>query len=260
MTWQLVSQSFRLLRDDLKLIVFPILSAAGAIALSLPYLLMIFKGRLWGDIDWGPNAWLLAFAWYACASFVTIFFNCALTACMQMRFAGQTPTIAGGLKRAAARVHTILLWSLLTSTVGRLLEMLEQKVGFIARIAIALVGLSWNMATFLIVPVLVMEDRGVIDSMRRSALVRQTWGEQLISVIWFGWMELLVVIPGVVLGALGANGYPIFIVPTVLWFAGWLAAFTAAREIFTVVLYRYAMTGEPPAGFDTDSLRAALRR
>jgi hypothetical protein len=260
MTWQLVSRSFRLLRDDLKLIVFPILSATGAIALSLPYLLMVFKWHLWGDIHWA-NTWLLVFAWYACASFVTIFFNCALAACVQMCFAGQTPTIAGGLKRAASRVHTILLWSLLMSTVGRLLQMLEQNVGFIARIAIALVGLSWNMATFLIVPVLVMEDRGVINSVRRSAaLLHQTWGEQLISGIWFGWMGLVIAIPGVVLGALAANGHPIFIVPTVLWFAGWLAAFTAAREIFTVVLYRYATTGEPPAGYDTDSLSAALRR
>jgi hypothetical protein len=260
MTWQLVLQSFGLLRDDLKLIVFPILSAIGAVALSLPYLLMLFNGRLRGDIHWA-DTWLLVFAWYACASFVTIFFNCALAACVQMRFAGQTPTIAGGLKRAASRVHTILLWSILTSTVGRLLKMLEQRVGFITRIATALVGLSWNMATVLIVPVLVMEDRGVIDSVRRSAaLLRQTWGEQVISGIWFGWMGLVIAIPGVVLGALGANGYPIFIVPTVLWFAGWLAAFTAAREIFTVVLYRYATTGEPPAGFDAGSLSATPRR
>ena len=193
------------------------------------------------------------------ASFVTIFFNCALAACVQMRFAGETPTIAGGLSRAAARIHVILLWALVTSTVGRILEMLERDAGLIARIAISLVGLSWNMATFLMVPVLVMEHGGVMDSVRRSAsLLRQTWGEQLISGFAFGWAALLLAIPGVVLGALGANGYPIFIVPCILWFAVMLAAFTAAREIFTVVLYRYATTGESPAGYDANALRGAL--
>ena len=83
--------------------------------------------------------------------------------------------------------------------------------------------------------------------MRRSAsLLRQTWGEQLVSGLAFGWLGLLFAIPGVVLGALGANGYPIFIVPAILWFATMMAAFTAASEIFTVALYRYATTARRP--------------
>ena len=257
MTWQLVSRSFRILRNDVKLIVFPVLSALGAIALSLPFLFVLFTGE---EIHWGPNSWLFVLAWYIGASFVTIFFNCALAACVQMRFAGQEPDIAEGLRRAASRAHIIFLWALVTSTVGRLLQLVEQRAGWTGRIVAGLVGLSWNMATFLIVPVLVMEDHGAIDSLRRSAsLLRQTWGEQLISGIAFGWMALLFAIPGVVLGALGANGYPIFIVPAVLWFAGMLASFTAAKEIFTVVLYQYAVTGQPPAGYDANHLGAPRR-
>ena len=72
MTWQLVSQSFRLLRNDLKLAIFPILGAIGAIALSLPYLYLLFGGRLAEGVHGGPNTWLLVFAWYTCASFVTM--------------------------------------------------------------------------------------------------------------------------------------------------------------------------------------------
>ena len=117
------------------------------------------------------------------------------------------------------------------------------------------------MATYLVVPVLVMEDAGVMDSVRRSAsLLRRTWGEQLVSGLAFGWLVLLYAIPGIVLGALGANGYPIFIVPAILWFAGMMAAFTTAREIFTVALYRYATTGEAPSGYDAGAMGAALRR
>jgi hypothetical protein len=115
------------------------------------------------------------------------------------------------------------------------------------------------MATYLVIPVLVM-DAGVMDSVRRSSsLLRQTWGEQLISGIAFGWLGLLVAIPGVVLGVVGANGHPLFIVPAIAWFATMAAAFTAAREIFTVALYRYATTGEPPNGYDAATLGTALR-
>ena len=261
MTWNLVSQSFRLLRSDKKLLVFPVLSAMGAAALALPLLFALFGTHPDGAPHWGTNAWLFVFLWYWGASFITIFFNCALAACVQMRFAGQSPTLADGLRRAATRVDTIFMWSLVSATVGQIARAVEERAGWAGRLIGGAFGLSWGLATYLVIPVLVMEDAGVMDSVRRSSsLLRQTWGEQLISGIAFGWLGLLFAIPGVVLGVLGANGYPIFIVPAIAWFATMVAAFTAAREIFTVALYRYATTGEPPNGYDADTLGTALRR
>jgi hypothetical protein len=256
-----VSQSFRLLRNDRKLLVFPILSAIGVVALALPFLWALFGMRPAGGSHWGPNTWLLVFLWYCGASFITIFFNCALAACVQMHFAGQDATLGDGLRRAASRIHTILLWSLISATVGVFTRCLESRAGWTGRLMMGMLGLGWGMATFLIVPVLVMEESGVMDSIRRSAsLVRQTWGEQLVYGLAFGWLGLLFAVPGIVLGVLGANGYPIFIVAAIAWFATMMAAFTAASEIFTVVLYRYAVTGEAPSGYDGTALGSALRR
>jgi hypothetical protein len=261
MTWNLVLQSFRLLRRDKKLLLFPILSAIGVAALAIPFLLVVFGMRPAGDGHWGPYAWLLVFLSYWGACFVTIFFNCALAACVQMDFAGEGATLGDGLRRAASRVRAILLWSLVSATVGQFTKILESRAGWTGRLMMGIVGLGWGMATFLIVPVLVMEESGVMDSVRRSAsLVRQTWGEQLVYGLAFGWLGLLFAVPGIVLGALGANGYPIFIVPAILWFATMIAAFTAASEIFTVALYRYATTGEAPSGYDAGTLGGALRR
>jgi hypothetical protein len=271
MTWNLVSQSFRLLRNDRKLLVFPILSALGAAALALPFLLAIFGmhtdgglywgSNTWGSNTWGSNAWLFVFLWYCGASFIAIFFNCALAACVQLRFAGEDPTLGDGLRRAASRVHVILLWSLVSATVGQLIRMVDARSGWAGRLMMGFAGLSWGMATYLVVPVLVMEEAGVVDSVRRSAsLLRQTWGEQLISGLVFFWWGLLFSVPGIVLGVLGANGYPIFMVAAIAWFATMIAAFTAAREIFTVALYRYATTGQAPSGYDAGNLGAALRR
>ena len=261
MTWNLVSQSFRLLSNDKKLMVFPILSAIGAVALALPFLLALFGMRPAGGLRWGSNTWLLVFLWYCGASFITIFCNCALAACVQLDFAGQSATLGDGLRRAASRVHTILLWSLVTATVGHIARLVEARTGWTGRLIIGFFGLGWGMATYLVVPVLVMEEAGVVDSIRRSAsLLRQTWGEQIISNLAFGWLGLLFAVPGIVLGVLGANGHPIFLVPAILWFATMIAAFTAANEIFTVALYRYATTGQPPSGYDAATLGAALGR
>jgi hypothetical protein len=261
MTWNLVSRSFRLLGNDKKLLLFPILSAIGAAALALPFLLALFGMRPAGGLHWGPNTWLFVFLWYCGASFITVFFNCALAACVQLRFAGQDATLGDGLRRAASRVHTILLWSIVSATVGLIARWVESRVGWVGRLIAGVLGLGWSMATYLIVPVLVMEEAGVIDSIKRSgALLRQSWGEQLISGLAFGWLGLLFTVPGIVLGVLGANGYPIFIVPAIAWFATMMAVFTAAREIFTVALYRYATTGEAPSGYDAATLGGALRR
>jgi hypothetical protein len=261
MTWNLVMQSFRLLRRDKKLLLFPVLGAIGAAGLAIPFLLALFGSRPAGDLHWGANAWIFVFVWYWGASFITIFFNCGLAACVQMDFAGQETTVGDGLRRAASRVHSILLWSLVSATVGLFMRCLESRAGWTGRLMMGIAGLGWGMATFLMVPVLVMEDAGVMDSVRRSAsLVRQTWGEQLVYGLAFGWLGLLVAVPGIVLGALGANGYPVFIVPAILWFATMMAAFTAAGEIFTMALYCYATTGEAPSGYDAGALGAALRR
>jgi hypothetical protein len=259
MTWNLVLQSFRLLRNHPKLLLFPVLSAIGVVAFALPFLVALFGFRSAGVLHWGPSAWLWVLLWYWGASFITIFFNCAITACVQLRFAGQDATLGDGLRRAASRVNTILLWSLVSALVGRFIGWLESRAGFIGRLVIALVGLGWGMATYLIVPVLVMENQGAVDSIRRSAaLLRQTWGEQIVSGLAFGWLGLLFAVPGLVLGVLGANGYPIFIVPAIVWLATMVAAFTSASEIFKVVLYRYATTGEAPAGYDAATLGAAF--
>src|ERR1035438_3805500 len=77
-TWNLVSRSFRLLGSHKKLMVFPILSAIGAAALALPFLLALFGMRPAGGLRWGSNTWLLVLLWYCGASFITVFCNCAL--------------------------------------------------------------------------------------------------------------------------------------------------------------------------------------
>ena len=258
-TWRLVTRSFQVLSEYPKLMFFPVVSALCVAAMSIPFLIAVM-GVATGGERWTPATWLLGFGWYAAAAFIGTFFNCALAACAQMYFDGQTPEWSAGMHRAAQRIHVILLWALLSATIGQFLRWVDSRAGLLGRIAIALVGVGWNMATFLIVPVLIMEEGGVMDSLRRSAaLLRQTWGEQLISGLAFFWIGLLCTIPGIVLGALGVNGYPVFLGPAVLWFALLFASFSAAGEIFTVVLYRYATTGQAAPGFDSAAL-ASLRK
>jgi hypothetical protein len=128
------------------------------------------------------------------------------------------------------------------------------------KIVTSLAGLAWGMATYMIVPVLVIENAGVIESIRRSgALLRKNWGQQIAYGLTFGWLTLLFLIPLVVLGAIAMN-YSLWMLPVAIAFGLFaLAVMAALRGVFVVALYRYAASGEAPGGYSPDVLQRAFR-
>jgi len=257
MAWDLMKRSFGVLRRDKQLMLFPVLSALAALAVSVPFFLAIFRSG--EPRHWDASTAIVCFAWYCAANFIMVFFNCALAACAQKYFDGREATLGDGLAEAAGRWTSILLWAAVSSTIGVVLRWLEDRAGFIGKIVIAIFGIGWNMATYLIVPVLVIEDSGVMESIRRSGeLLKRTWGQQLIGAIAFGWVGLACAVPGIVIGAAGMAGFWPLIPVAVLYFVALGAAFSAAGQIFRVALYRYATTGQAPDGFTGDGLRAAI--
>ena len=257
MAWDLMKRSFGVLRRDKQLMLFPVLSALAALAVSVPFFLAIFgsgEHRPW-------DAWtaIAYFTWYCSANFVMVFFNCALAGCAQKFFDGAEASLGDGLSMAAARSWNIFMWALVSSTIGVILRWIEDRAGLVGRIVIAIFGIAWNMATYLIVPVLVIEDMGVMESLRRSGeLLKRTWGQQLIGGIAFFWVGLVFTVPGIVIGAIGFNGFWPLIPVAVLYFVAMAAAFSAAGQIFRVALYRYATTGQAPDGFTGEGLRGAI--
>jgi hypothetical protein len=257
-SWDLMFRSFRVLRQDKQLVIFPILSAVATIAVSAPFALALFSSG--EPREWTVNTIALSLLWYFCANAAIIFFNCALAASARTYFAGGTPTLGQGISDAASRAPAILAWAMVMSTVGVFLRWVDDRAGLLGRIVIGLIGIAWNMATYLIVPVIVFEDLGVMESVRRSSeLLRKTWGQQLIGGIAFFWFGLLFTIPGIVIGAIGMSGFWPLIPVAVAYFIVMAAAFSAASQIFRVALYQYATTGQAPNGYTNDGLHGAIR-
>src|SRR5215471_3792977 len=253
-SWDAMMRSFGVLRRDKQLVLFPVLSTVAAILVSVPFILAIFIHGV--PERWDVSHLIITFAWYCCANFAIIFFNCALAASAQTFFEGGEPSLGQGISAAAGHIPGILAWSMVSTTVGMILRWVDERSGIVGRIVTALIGIGWNMATYLIVPVLVLEDRGVLESIRRSGeLLKKTWGEQLIAGITFFWAGLLAAIPGIVIGVIGMNGFWPLIPVAALYFAALAATVSAARQVFNVALYRYATTGEPPEGYSVDALR-----
>ena len=269
-TWQLMGASWRMLQQDKRLIVFPLISGVALaiiIALFAVPMFVAFAGHPEpsGQAHMTLPMYAAMFVFYFLDYFVIIFFNSALIACVLKQIDGEQPTLGYGLAVARQRLPQILGWALLTSTVGMLLRLLEEKVGFIGRIVVGLLGMAWSVTSFLVVPVMVVEDSGPIESYKRSVeMLRQTWGEQIIGNLSFGLIfALFGIVPAMMLFFLAAlGGREIFFVMVAI-LAVYLVALALVQStlqtIYQVAIYLYAANGEAPAGFDNQLVAEAFK-
>jgi len=123
-------------------------------------------------------------------------------------------------------------------------------------------GLGWTLITYLIVPVILLEDRGVVDSIYRSAeLFRKNWGEEVAGSFGFGLLNLVLFLPGLLMGfLLWPVDRAIAVIVTVVYLLILAAVSSAVKGIFTVALYRYATSGQAPAGFTAEWIEGSLKR
>ena len=272
-SWSLVKASATVLRSDKELLVFPLVSAIATLLVAASFIVPMFATGVFEHMDQGdPDRALLylwSFAFYFVQYIVIFFFNTALVGAAMIRLDGGDPTVADGLRIARSKIVPIIGYAAIAATVGMILRALEERAGFVGRIVIGLIGVAWSLATFMVVPVLVAQDVGPIAAVKESAgLLKRSWGENLIGNggigIAFGLITFAVMIVGIGLTVFGAANH---VVPLAIAFGAMtvlavilLALVQAALSgIYSAALYRYATSGQAPAGFDGATLQDAFR-
>ncbi len=254
-TWSLYKQSFDVLSADIEIVLFPVMSGISAILIAAGFFFPLFQSGLLRDLAQrkaSSEIYLLLFVWYFLNYFAVVFFNSALVGCANIRLSGGNPTVRDGLRIAIQHIDRIAYWAFIAATVGVILSVLRDKSkGLLGKLLTGGLGLGWTLVTYLIVPVLILEDRTTYDSMQRSAeLFRKRWGEEIAGDFGFGLLNILLFLPAIALGLVLYRVDPALAIIFVVWYIIILAAISSAvKGIFTVVLYRYASTGELPGGF-----------
>ena len=262
--------SANVLALDKELMVFPLLSGIATILVTATFVapLAVTGGwRVFSEDGGGYLRYVVGFAFYLVQYGVIFFFNSALVGAALIRMAGGDPTVSDGLAIAAKRLPSILGYAALAATVGMILRFISERSGFLGRLAVGLVGMAWNLATYLTVPVLVTEDIGPLDAVKESAaLLKRTWGEQVVGGFGMGAAVMLMglswtlVSVGLVAVATRITG-PVAVGAIVVAILGYilLALFASAlRGVYTAALYRYASTGES-GFFDASMMGGAFR-
>jgi hypothetical protein len=265
-----MSECWEVLKQDKSLLVFPLISGICCLLV-----LASFAVPLYATGAWQPPAhdastqrqvayYGMLFMFYFCNYFVVVYFNAAIVACAAGRMSGDNPTIADGLRTAAARLPVIAGWALVSATVGLVLRMIEDRSAKIGQIVAGLLGMAWTVVSFLVVPILVIENKGPIAALKDSTtLLKKTWGEQLVSNFSFGMVFFLLGIPAFGLIILGFFlGSTIGLVACIALAAIYLIVLalvqSALQAIFQTALYLYARDGRVPEGFRAEVLGNAL--
>ena len=260
----LAKASWGILREDRKLAVLPLLSGLSVLVVALaffgPVALIVHNGA---SVSSKPIEWILGVAGYVAVTYVAVFFNAALVFAADKRMRGEPVAIGEAVHAAAARAHVLLPWAVLSATVSVVLRAMEERAGIVGRIVGSLVGIAWSLVTFLVLPVLVIEQLGPFQAVKRSTeLFKKTWGENMIANAGIGIVALVATLAGALpcalLIAVGGPIAVIGIVALVTWVVGVQLVAAALTGILQMALYRFATDGVVP-GFDTDQLRGAFR-
>src|SRR3954454_13472858 len=266
-SWEIAKRSWAVLRADKTLAWFPVLSALGSlIVFGIVGGLFLVAGI--DDSSTGttlqPIGWVLIGVMYLALAMVQTYFLAGLVAGADQRLRGQDSTVRSALDIANSRLHRLLPWAIVTATVTMILQAIEERFGLVGRLVAGLVGLAWNLVTFLVVPILVLEDLGVGDALKRSKdLFKKTWGENVIGQGGLGIVGFLAVIPGVLLIATGAGigtaGLVVLGAVGVAWIIASAVVVSALSGIYRTALYHFAANGQVPGEFSDLDFHDAFR-
>jgi hypothetical protein len=260
--WNLGLTSLQTISENPKLLAFPFISGIALIAACLTFfggfvLLFGVEYDQWAEQAFGEYlGYVVLFIFYLLCYFIIVFFNVGLVHCARRVFDGEEVGFRDGIEFASSRFTTILNWAVLAATVGVLMQILKERLGFLGQMISGLAGLAWSIATFFVVPILAYEDISPMDAVKRSAeLMKSKWGEAIGANFGFGILFFLgyIVIAFVTVLLITMVNPAVGIVAGIVMALILHAALSAAEIVFITATYQH-LHNDPVGRFDGDTL------
>lgn len=271
-SWHLVKASAAVLRADKELVIFPIVSAIGVLIVTATFAAPMFLAGAFDALFTGSSEgvlfYVVVFLFYVAQYTVIIFANAALVGAATIRLRGGDPTIGDGARIARDHFGPIIGFAVFSATVGMILRALSQR-GELGRIVASLVGMAWNLAIFLAVPVLVVENVGPWEAIKRStALLKRTWGEQIVGNfgvgLVFGLIYVALIIAGIaaIILAITLQTTALIIGVVLLVVLAFLIVGliqSTLSGIYSAAVYQFAASGQTSGFFDESMVKNAFK-
>jgi hypothetical protein len=270
-SYTIFRQSLSVLRQDKEILVFPLLSGL--------FTIIAMAGLVSGGVVTGYFQRIAAsgdrslegnilgygalFIWYFVSWFIVLFFNVGVVACARIRLDGGDPTVADGFRAARENLKAIVIWALISATVGLILRIVAERSKIVGQLIAKFLGAAWAIATYFVVPVMIFEKRGPKESMASSTeLISRTWGESLVAGAGVGIIIMLLGLGGLAFPIVGvfisATAAVIGLGIMVLYWILLAIVSSALTGIYRTGLYLYAREGKISQGFDQQLVQSAF--
>lgn len=279
-SWLLFKESWRFLSLDREMLwVSPITVLLNlfllGIILGVVFLLLSANGSAVSDADVPSGfGYLILFLCYVAGAFSLALGQAAIVHTVYTRMHGGNATLKQSLKVAFSHAGSLFLWSCITSTVGVVLQFLSNQgkgVGLIvSKIIAALLGATWSILTYFVVPAMVVDRKSAFASIPRSASVfKHTWGETLVgnfslgAVFFLAHLLVLLSFIGLSVVTLSMRNIPLFIalcVLVVIWLVVSSIVHSTLNAVLRTLLYIYATENVVPQNFNPELLSAMLQK
>jgi hypothetical protein len=277
-SWDLAGQCLKVLKEDPALLVFPLMSTAALLVLlasfAAPVLAVAHHLDPVGTVGSTTHTarllyYVMVGGFYLIVYSSMMFFNTALLAVALRRLDGEEATVAEGLRAAWDNLGSIVAYALIAATIGAILRSIEERVAFIGRIVIGVIGAGWSIASSMTLPVLVVENVGPIEAISRSLeLMKRNWGENIVGNGGISLAVAVIAVPCVlpafiVMQSAFASRELSHIIPAVMLTGAMVFVLglvsTTLHSIYTAALYRFASGAKDNHGIDADLLADAFR-
>ncbi len=255
--WKLTMSSFKILKANKQLIIFPVLSGISLVLIIGSFVVASMANNGWElqtirELKGSVEYYAVIFLFYLVNYFVVVFFNMALIHCTRLYFKGEEVSVRAGLKFSMSRIGAIFSWAVFAATVGLILRAIQENSGIIGKIITGIIGIVWSVATFFVVPVIAYENLGPVGAFKRSTqIMKQKWGESIVAGFSFGLIQFLAfLVVGIPLFLLGSSVNPFLGVALAI--AGSfiiMSIISAAQTIFISAVY-HNINGDVTKYFD----------
>src|SRR3989344_1620204 len=244
-SFRLIAESFGILKKDKELLLFPIVSAFISILVIVAFVIPLFLGVLRGAS--ARYFWFMLFILYFILYFFSVFFTAGIIGAANIRLRGGDPKFSDGIKIAIKNIHRLFLWALIAGTVGILIRALRGRRGnIIGSIMSFILKAAWEIITFFVIPVIILEKKGIKDSAKRSLeLFRKAWGEEIIGQFSIGAIFAVAALLGFIplLLAFFSGSMMLTIIVLIVLVFYWVALMILSSTlsgIYKAALYNYA--------------------
>ena len=257
--FRLVGQSWEVIRrEPLLLLVIALGLVATVVTAAALFLLVLRRAPEAADFRWPNVLWILPITLVAGIPSTVATGTVIATAMDSLE--GKDASVRKAFTCTMRKFPQLVAWSIVAGIVGMFIQLVAQKLDLGGKIAAALAGMSWAVATMFVIPILLYEDLGPVESAKRSVeLVKRRWGE---GITGYASMGMAVVIVFLALLALAIPVTYLNAIAGMLLlgtaFFGMIFFVTTLQGVFNAALYRFAVSGTAAGPYTSAQLESTF--